>query len=85
MYSIAVVCLNSAGSVVVLSSLDFDWNDLTDSLKKNKTLPERDNIYAYIKNKIESSNVEFLKGAKANTQLVPKEGVCLRHSHFIKL
>ena len=63
----------------MLSSLEFDMNDLTDDMKKKNTeLPERPNIYDYInyiKDKIENSDVGFLKDAKASVQVAPETGM----------
>ncbi|KAI0209449.1 hypothetical protein LSAT2_005850 [Lamellibrachia satsuma] len=55
------------GSVHVYSSLTFDWNNLTDLVKKT----EKKNIYAYIKSEIEKSDDDFLKDAIATVQVIP--------------
>ena len=59
----------------MLSSLGLDWNNMMVSLKKNKKLPEREKIYAYIKEKIEHSKVDFLEFAFACAQIIPKRGM----------
>ena len=66
--------LSSPGSVVVLSSLEFDMNKLTDLMKTSYKLPRHQNIYAYIKYKIQYNNVTFLKGAEASAQLIHEIG-----------
>ena len=62
---------SSNGSVVVLSSLDFTWKKLTDSVKSME--PEK--IYSYIQNEILSVKDGVLKGATVCTQETPETGV----------